>query len=153
MSKDKEPEVIVEEEYKEIAHPMEDVLDIEPGTTLVPHQERSTELVVSDEMDTKDEEIDGQFQEVYDAAMTAFDQQSQDSEVIEPKYRARNQEVAVQFLNTALNAAQQKSTLKQHKDKLSVAKVRANNAGTTNNNLIVADRNEILKHIQGSGEE
>lgn len=141
-----EKEVIIE-------HPMEEVLDIEPGTTVATVVERSTDLVVAPEFDEKDNEIEGQMQEVYDAAMGAFDTQAADSELIEPKYRARNQEVAVQFLNTALNAAKEKSTLKQHKDKVSIASVKAANAGTTNNNLIVADRNDILKHLQGSTNE
>ena len=143
----------IPEGYEEIYHPMEDMLDIEPGTTQVPATiERSTELVAHEEFDDKDKEIEEQYQEVYDAAMGAFEQQSMDSEVIEPKYRARNQEVAVQFLNAALQAAKEKGGMKQHKDKLNVAKVKANTAGTTNNNLIVADRNEILKHLGGKDE-
>ena len=143
----------IPEGYEEIYHPMEDMLDIEPGTTQVPATiERSTELVAHEEFDAKDKEIEEQYQEVYDAAMGAFEQQSMDSEVIEPKYRARNQEVAVQFLNAALQAAKEKGGMKQHKDKLNVAKVKANSAGTTNNNLIVADRNEILKHLGGKDE-
>ncbi|GAG84806.1 unnamed protein product, partial [marine sediment metagenome] len=48
--------------------PIEEVLDIEGGTTLVPHIERSTELTVIEEYDEKDSEIEGQLQEVYDVA-------------------------------------------------------------------------------------
>lgn len=142
-----------EEKQVVIEHPMEEVLDIEPGTTIATVVERSTELVVAEEFDEKDNEIEGQMQEVYDAAMSAFEQQSMDSEVIEPKYRARNQEVAVQFLNTALSAVKEKSSLKQHKDRINIDRVKAAKAGTTNNNLIVADRNEILKHIMGQDGE
>lgn len=141
-----------EEKEKEIFHPMEEVLEIEPGTTIATVVERSTDLIVSDQMDEKDQEIDEQMQEIYDAAMSAFDKQSTDSEIIEPKYRARNQEVAVQFLNTALNAAKEKSTMKQHKDKLAVEK-KAAGPKTLNQNLIVADRNEVLKHIMKKDDE
>ena len=133
-----------------IEHPMEQVFDLEPGSTAVDTlPSRQTELVTADEYDDKDQEIETQFQEVYDSAMDAFDQQSHDSSMIEPKYRARSQEVAVQFLSAALSAAKEKASLKVHKDKLNVTKIKAKNAGTTNNNLIVADRNDILKHLAG----
>lgn len=131
-----------------IEHPMEEVLEIEPGTTVMTRVEHERkELSVVDSFDEKDIEIEEQFQEVYEAAMDAFEQQSQEAEVIEPKYKARNQEVAVQFLNAALTAARDKSTLKQHKDKLVADRVKAAGPKTLNQNLIVGDRNEILKHL------
>lgn len=135
-------------------HPLEDALDIEPGTTIIPRVEAiPTVLTPSEDYDTKDDEIETQFQEVYDAAMTAFEVTSETVMQIEPKYRARNEEVAVQYLNTALAAAREKSSLKQHKDKITVTKVKAMKPGTVNNNLIVADRNEILKQLMGQGDE
>lgn len=131
-------------------HPMEDVLDIEPGTTIIPKVEAvPTVLTPAQEYDGKDNEIEGQFQEVYDAAMTAFETTSETVNQIEPKYRARNEEVAVQYLNTALAAAREKAGLKQHKDKVTVAKGKISGPSTVNNNLIVADRNEILKKLLG----
>lgn len=135
------------------SHPMEQVLDIEEGTTLVPYESRSTELSIIDEFDEKDQEIEGQFQEVYDAAMTAFDAQAQDAIDIDPKFRARNEEVAVQYLNTALAAAKEKSTMKQHKDKLHADRTKGIAPKTLNQNLIVADRNEILRHLQQAGKD
>ena len=79
--------------------------------------------------------------------MGAFESQLEEAELVEGKYKARNGEVAVQFLNTALGAAREKSVLKQHKDKVTVQKGKI---GTVHNhnNLIVADRNEILKTLQ-----
>jgi len=131
-------------------HPMEDVLDIEPGTTIIPRVEAvPTVLTPAQEYDGKDNEIEGQFQEVYDAAMTAFEVSSETVAQVEPKYRARNEEVAVQYLNTALAAAREKAQLKQHKDKVTVAKGKISGPSTVNNNLIVADRNEILKKLLG----
>jgi len=129
-----------------IEHPMEDVLGIEPGTTLVDTQKSTTELVVVEEYDEKDDEIEGQFQEVYDAAMDAYEGSTDgDIQDIEPKYRARNMEVAVQYLNTALNAAKMKSDVKMHKDKLGAStKNKPGGAKTVNNNLIV-DRNDLLR--------
>lgn len=131
------------EKEKTIKHPMEEVFDIEEGTTIVPYTEVSTEMVKAEEYDEKDSEIETQFQDVYDAAMTAFENQEDELDVIDPKYRARTAEVAVQFLNTALNAAKEKANIKQHKDKLGVTK-QQKGSDVVNNNLIV-DRNELLK--------
>ena len=43
-----------------VEHPMEEILDIEEGTTIIPRTERTTALVVTEEYDTKDNEIEGQ---------------------------------------------------------------------------------------------
>ena len=131
-------------------HVLEEEFDIDPGTTIIPRVEAvPTVLTPAQEYDNKDNEIEGQFQEVYDAAMTAFETTSETVTQIEPKYRARNEEVAVQYLNTALAAAREKAGLKQHKDKVTVAKGKISGPSTVNNNLIVADRNEILKKLLG----
>lgn len=131
-----------------IDHPLEEIFDIEGGTTLMPRTEKETDLVPADEYDDKDDEIDGQFQEVYDAALSAFEDQVAEAELVEGKYKARNMEVGAQLLNTALAAAKEKSNMKQHKDKNAVTKGKLG-AKTTNNTLIVADRNEILKAMSG----
>ena len=130
-----------------IEHPMEEVLDLDPGTTLVEQVHRTTELVEVPDFDCKDSEIEEQFQEVYDAAMAAFETQSLDSETIEPKYRARNHEVAVQYLNAALNAANSKANLKQHKDKLHFDRKKASTPELRADNVIIANRNDILRHL------
>lgn len=127
-----------------IEHPMEEIFGIESGTTMVPRTEKTTVLATSNEYDDKDVEIEDQFQEIYDSALSAFEDMSAEVEVIEGKYKARLMEVANQSLNTALAAAKEKSHTKQHKDKLSVTKGKVS-GNTTNNTLIVADRNEILK--------
>ena len=67
--------------------------------------------------------------------------------------KARVGEVAVQFLNTALQAAQNKSLLKQHKDEIAEAKNRNSGPKTVNQNLIVADRNDIIKKLLESQQE
>ena len=129
-----------------IEHPLEEVFDIEPGTTVIPKTEKTTELVSTEEYDNKDKEIEEQFQEIYDAALSAFEDQVAEAEVVEGKYKARNMEVATQLLNTALAAAKEKASLKQHKDKTAISKGKLG-AKTVNNNLIVADRNDILKSL------
>jgi len=138
---------------EETEHPMEDIFDIEKGTTVVERVETlPTPLVPMEEYDEKDDEIEKQFQEVYDAAMTAFEITSESVQQVEPKFRARNEEVAVQYLSTALQAANAKSSLKMHKDKVSVTKTKASTPNTVNNNLIV-DRNDLLKQILAKGDK
>lgn len=132
-----------------IEHPLEEIFDIESGTTLMPRTEKTTELTVAEEYDDKDNEIEEQFQEVYDHALSAFEDQVAEAEVIEGKYKARNMEVGVQLLNTALAAAKEKSSLKQHKDKTAVAKGKLTGKTVNHNNLIVADRNDLLKTLMG----
>lgn len=131
---------------KLISHPLEETFDIEENTTIVPAKQAvPTELVKLDRYDEKDVELDEQFQQVYDAAFEAFENQAEDAELIDPKYKARNAEVAVQYLNTALQAAREKSNLKQHTDKTVLAASKG--PSTVNNNLVV-DRNQILKMFE-----
>lgn len=130
-----------------IEHPLEKVFDIEPGTTMVPTIQRTTELTAVHTYDEKDKEVEGQFQEIYDAAMGAFEQQTLDVDSLEGKYKARAGEVAVQYLNTALEAARSKSAQKQHKDKMSIDQGKAG-PKTVNNNLFVGDRNELLRNLR-----
>ena len=147
MADSKEVEVLVE-------HPMEEILDIEPGTTPMTKVERSSELVPAVEYDDKDNEIEEQFQEVYDSAMGAFEGQMEEAELVEGKYKARNGEVAVQFLNAALNAAKEKSSLKQHKDKQVIAEGKLKGeGGQQRGDVIIADRNELLKQLFGTTEK
>ena len=131
-------------EGEKIIHlPIEDVLGIEPGTTPIPYTEVNSPLVAYEEYDEKDTEIEEQFQELYDTALGAFETISENIDGIEPKFRARNHEVAVQYLNAALSAVKEKAGLKQHKDKTTTAK----NTTINNNTLIVEDRNNLLKSL------
>ena len=137
-----------------VEHPMEEVLDIEAGTTVITRAEHERqELTVVDEYDEKDQELEGQFQEVYDTAMDAFETQATEADLIDPQFRARNQEVAAQFLNTALGAVKEKSALKMHKDKINIDARKATTPKTLNQNVIVADRNEILKALMQQEDE
>ncbi len=129
---------------KEIAHPLEDVFNLEENTTVVTYTERKTDLVPHVSFDEKDNEIESQLQDIYDMSLEAFENQQEDGEIIDPKYRARNAEVAAVFLKTALEAVQSKSNLKQHKDKIVVRET----GKTTNNNVILADREDIMKALR-----
>lgn len=133
-------------------HVLEDVFDIEEGSTVVPYVEREpTELVVHETYDDKDNEIEGQLQEVIDYAMEAFENTSETAEDVEPQYKARNQEVAAQYLNTALAAINSKSNIKQQKDKLEKMATRGEGGAVTNN--IIVDRNDLLRALRSDTPE
>lgn len=136
------------DDYKVINHPMEEVLDIEQGSTHLPMvDERKSKATIPDNYDETDTEIVEQFQEIYDTAMDAYEQQANDISAVPPQFRARNQEVAAQYLNTALNAAKEKASLKMSKDKNIIKQTKG--PQTINQNVIVADRNKLLKTLLG----
>ena len=86
-----------------------------------------------------------QYDDIYQAAVETFNHQIDMLQNVEPKYSARLTEVANMLLNTALSASKLKYEVHNNKSK----KVNiTNNKITNNNNLITADRNEILKIIQ-----
>lgn len=128
---------------------LEDVFDLTPGTT-------TKDIVVVDqqeihrpvEYDDKDAEVDEQFQEVYDKAMSAFEYQMEraDSTDIDPKYVARMHEVAANYLNTALAAAKEKSTIKSNKDKLNAVLKKA--ASVTQNNTVIMTHADAIKALR-----
>ena len=140
------------DDYKVIEHPMEEVLEIEPGSTYMPAvAERDSKAVIPKEYDDTDAEIVDQFQEVYNTAMDAYEQQAADIEAVPTQFRARNQEVAVQYLNTALNAAKEKANIKMAKDKNIVKK--ESGPQTVNQSVVFTDRNNLLKHVLKSMSE
>lgn len=131
---------------KTIDHPLEKVFDIERGTTIVEREESlPLQLIQHEEYDNKDKELEDQLEEIRSAAMDAFDAQNDVVDTVEGKYVARNAEVAVQFLNTALMAVKEKSNIKIHKDKLVLDKINAGKPSTQNNTVNIFDRNELLR--------
>ena len=136
--------IITKEKF--IEHPLEEVLDIEPGTTLVEYSEAlPAEIVEMPNYDQKDNEIEGKLEEIYTIAMGQAELIGDELERVEGKFKARMGEVTAAMLNVALSATQQKAQLKMHKDKLTPAQTAAGTPHTVNNNLIVADRNELLR--------
>ena len=133
-----------ETKEKTVEHPLEEVFDIEPGSTIVEYQEPAPmTLVKPDNYDDKDHEIENQLQEVFDSAMVQYETLRDETLNVEGKYKARTAEVSIQALNTALQSIRTKAEVKASKDKL-VAK-QTGGPQTLNQNLIVADRNELLK--------
>ena len=99
-----------------------------------------------------DEEIMNNIRDLYDKAIAAFEDGMDQLESIEPKYVPRTMEVSKQYLDAALDAVKLKQRQKEHNDKVSLEAAKLNGTGTgqnarTINNVIVADRNDILKKL------
>lgn len=148
-----------------IPHPLESIFNIEPGTThtaaaalvtneivdpatgevIIRKTEGITEVELDKEERIEDLKIDGQIDVIHSAAMTAFEAQSRLSQEVDPKFAARNAEVAAQYLKIALDAVGTRVDTKYKRAKIKLTK----NEGprSVQNNLIVADRNELLKNL------
>ena len=141
------------------SHPLEEVLEIEQNTTEVIKEKR---IIVDDntdsnevqsstiddiEYDSKDNEIDNDLQTIINYALDAYDDMNSEMDRIEGRWKARHAEVAVNYLNTALNAVKEKASIKSTKDQLRLKANTANSPRTLNQNLIVADRNELLRQL------
>lgn len=98
------------------------------------------------EKDPEDVANDRKIDEVYDLALSAYKQQTAMVEIIDPKFAARNAEVAANFLNIALNAATSKAKIKTDRKRVGMFNPAAN-ANKTTNNVIVASQEDILKMI------
>jgi hypothetical protein len=140
----------IETKEKLMSHPFEDILGIESGTTITEYHEILPEPLIESPMyDEKDNEIEDQLQEIYNLALGAASVVTDEIERVEGRYKASLAESATQSLNIALGSVREKRMMKEHKDKLQIASAKSKIPGsmTTNNNLIVANRNEILKML------
>lgn len=138
---------------KTVEHPLEELFDIEPNSTIVEYQEFiPAEVVEMPNYDAKDNEIESKLEEIYTLAIGNVGAIADEMDRVEGKYKARIGEVTATMLNVALGAVKQKADLKAHKDKMTVEKANAGTPKTLNQNLVVADRNEILKALLGKKE-
>lgn len=101
------------------------------------------------EKDEEDIEIDKKIDTVYDSAITAFNTQTAYTEIIEPRYAARNAEVAANYLSIALNAAATRARVKGDRKKTSAFVPYAQGQ---QNGVVVASREEIMKMISVDAE-
>lgn len=140
-----------------LTHPLEAVfnmgddemeldIDAEYGMTEV-NNNLPAEITPVDHKDEDDILIEKRIDEVYDAAMITFNNQTAFTEIVEPRFAARNAEVAANYLNIALAAANSRAKVKTDRKRSNQTFVPYANGGKTTNNLIIADRNEILKMI------
>jgi hypothetical protein len=96
------------------------------------------------EKDEEDVEIDSKIDAVYDAALETFQNQMAYTEIVEPRYAARNAEVAASYLNIALNAAATRARVKGDRKKTNAFVPYANN---NPNGTVVASREDIMRMI------
>lgn len=141
-------------------NPLEEAFNMQPtsmlgdGTydaTYIPEEEaETTEAVATIDQsipppkDIEDQEIFNKLDAIHTKAITAFDNQTDLIEIIDPKYAARNAEVAAQYLAAALNAVNLMAKVKDGREK---RRDTAKAPTTVNNNLVLTDRNSILKMI------
>jgi len=95
----------------------------------------------------EDMQIDGKLNEVYDNAMTAFENHAGQAENSDPRFSARNGEVAAQYLKIALDSANSKVEAKYKRNKVRIGRMGAGTPNSVQQNLIVADRNDLLKQL------
>jgi len=151
--------------------PLEDIFNLEPGSTpkavIVEPVAASTELIdpstgeiierkvdgptqveLAKEERIEDLKLDSQLSTVHKAAMDAFEAQHAIAQTVDPKFSARNSEVAAQYLNIALDTVKTRGDLKYKRNKIRIA-TNPETAGKspTQNNLIIADRNDVLRSL------
>jgi hypothetical protein len=136
-----------------ISHPLESVFDMDEGTVDIGAEYAAVEVApapqngpVEDHKDEDDKLIEARIDDVYDQAITAFKNQTAYMEIIEPRYAARNAEVAANYLNIALAAANSRAKVKTDRKKSN--QFIPFNGGKTTNNVIVANREDVLKMLQ-----
>lgn len=141
-------------------NPLDDLFDIDNSMTTGIEIDEYTQITEGEiqamaaptesEVDPDDVENDQRFNTVYDTALETFQNQMAYTEIIEPRYAARNSEVAATFLNIALQAATAKARVKS--DRKRATMFIPNAGGKTVNNTIVATREEILRMISVDAE-
>ncbi len=142
-------------------HPLEDIFNIEPGSTYdIARIDDDNEMIAVPEQavaptyqdDAEDRDINEKIETIFEAAMDAYENQTALTEIVEPRYAARNAEVAAQYLNTALNATALKARTKNDKRRSSQF-VPFNNTNISGSNVVVASRNEILEMLRNKNKE
>ena len=142
-----------------IKHPLESVFGMEDGTVDIGAEygmieSQPTELAQADSppVDHKDDDdvlIEKRIDDVYEQAMGAFQNQTAYMEIIEPRYAARNAEVAANYLNIALAAANSRAKVKTDRKRANQSFVpfAGQPGGKTTNNIVVASREDVLRML------
>lgn len=155
------------DEKKTYHSPIEDALNISPGTTELPssyyNREQSSakgELVSKDDEEVPDfddeyndqhAKVKDDLQQIFTNAMAAFEEQQALIHQIDPKLAARNAEVAAQYLKIALDSTSERRKVKDDREKLKQSKRKGRGSGEGGINMensqavFVGDRNELFK--------
>lgn len=138
-----------------ITNPLDELFNMLPADLEGDEYEPTTEGQIAPvpsavpEKDEEDLSIDKKIDEVYDAAISAYNFQTAYTEMIEPRYAARNAEVAANYLAIALNAASTRAKIKGDR-KRSAQFIPFSNARP--NGVVVATREDILKMLPSEAE-
>lgn len=132
--------------------PTSDVIEYEAVTEGELAEMQAPGETPADAKDAEDVVIDGKIDAVYDAAMDAFNTQTQYTEIVEPRYAARNAEVAANYLNIALNAAATRARVKGDRKKSAAFVPYAGGGQGKASNVVVASREDIMRLISVDAE-
>jgi len=135
-----------------LTNPLDTLFETAQGMTDVATYDAVTEGALAElvaptqspEIDEEDTEINRKIDEVYTTAFDTFNQQMQYAEIVEPRYAARNAEVAASYLNIALSAAATRAKVKGDRKRTSAFIPYANR---NPNGTVVASREDIMKLI------
>lgn len=139
----------------QLQNPLDELFGIDNSDQEIVEYDTTTEGEVvaaqpPTEKDEEDKEVDKKIDAVYDAALETFQNQMAYTEIVEPRYAARNAEVAASYLNIALNAAATRAKVKGDRKRMNTFIPGMGNKVT--NNTIVATREEIMKMISVDAE-
>jgi hypothetical protein len=133
-----------------ISHPLEQVFDLEANSTqrslVTPTPVETLPAIVTAQYDEKDSSIDTELATIHTEAMAVANEMKSQMAFADPRGLPRMGEVAIQALNTALDAIKQKADIKKHKDKLAASGGIDSVNNVTNNTLII-DRSALLDKI------
>ena len=134
-----------------IKSPLENFFNLPPvkkdgSNSEAAKQKTKPKSTAIDAYDDKDNDIEDLYGTIHDTAMDTHQRILDDIDDIDPKYSARNYEVAANYLNLALNAADKRAKLKEHKDKL----VNKTTKGSSTNILaktITINTTDLIKQL------
>jgi hypothetical protein len=121
------------------------MLDPSTGEIVERKIEGASDADIAKEERIEDLKIDGQIDVIHGAAITAFEAQHRLSQEVDPKFSARNAEVAAQYLKIALDAVGTRVDSKYKRAKVRLEQHQG--PRQVQNNLIVADRNALLQNL------
>jgi len=126
---------------------LERALDILPE----PDEDASEIKDLTKVVDTNDDniDVDTALVDLYTRAIDAFEEQVNNASIVEPRFAARNMEVAKGLLDSAMEAIKLRQRKEEHADKIDIARNKKDGPRNQTNNILVADRNDVLREMMG----
>jgi len=106
-----------------------------------------TETELATEERLEDLHIDTNLEMIHTQAISAFEKSYRMAEEVNPQFAARNAEVAAQYLTIALNTMNLRIDAKYKRQKVRINKEKDNIPTTVNNNMFIADRNDLIQSL------